>query len=59
MHNMKLKSFCTLAKTASIHISFTIKITMIATTTMTTYETLKDMYTEYKTEDTLTFTVAR
>lgn len=52
MHNMKQKSFCTLAKTASIHISFTIQMTMIATTTMTTYETLKDMFTEYKTEDT-------
>lgn len=53
------KSCCTLAKTASIHINCTIQMTMIATTTMTTYETLTDMYTECKTENAPTFTVAR
>lgn len=57
MQNMK-QNCCTLAKTASIHITRTIQMFMIATT-MTTYQTLTDMYTEFKTEDTLTFTVAQ
>lgn len=45
-HNHEAKVTVHWLKLPSIHINHTIQIFMIATTTIRTYETLTDMYTE-------------